>query len=105
MDCRRAEELLSDHLEGALHAILRAELEAHLARCADCRALREALDEVVVALHTAPDLAAPSGLAERAAAAAMARPHAVVVKVLAASRAIVCRHQPERAPWAASSRK
>jgi len=43
MDCLRAEELLSDHLEGALHAILRAEVEGHLAHCADCRALREAL--------------------------------------------------------------
>ena len=28
MDCQRAEELLSDHLEGSLHEILRAELEA-----------------------------------------------------------------------------
>jgi len=80
MDCRRAEELLSDHLEGALHAILRAELEGHLARCADCLALREALGEVVVALHAAPELEAPSGLAERAAAAALARPRAVVVR-------------------------
>jgi hypothetical protein len=80
MDCRRAEELLSDHLEGTLHAILRAELEGHLGRCADCRALREALGEVVTALHAAPDLAAPPGLAERAAAAALARPHAVVIR-------------------------
>ena len=47
MDCQRAEELLSDHLEGTLDAILAAELEAHLAGCAACRALREALGEVV----------------------------------------------------------
>jgi hypothetical protein len=80
MDCRRAEELLSDHLEGALHAILRAELEGHLARCADCRALREALGEVVLALRAVPDLESPAGLAERAAAAALARPRAAVIR-------------------------
>ena len=40
MDCLRAEELLSDHLEGALHPILAAELEQHLAGCERCRALR-----------------------------------------------------------------
>ncbi len=80
MDCHRAEEVLSDHLEGGLHAILRAELEAHLARCADCRVLREALAEVVSALRDAPELDAPSGLAERAAAAALARPRAVVIR-------------------------
>jgi hypothetical protein len=80
MDCQRAEELLSDHLEGALHSILRAELEGHLAGCADCRALREALGEVVVALRGASELEAPAGLAERAAAAALARPRPVVVR-------------------------
>ena len=80
MDCRRAEELLSDHLEGALHAILRAELEGHLARCADCRALRQALADVVVALHAAPELEAPSGLAGRAAAAALAQTRERVVR-------------------------
>jgi hypothetical protein len=80
MDCQRAEELLSDHLEGALHAILRAELEGHLAGCAECRALREALGEVVVALHAAPELEAPAGLAQRAAAAARTRPRAVVIR-------------------------
>jgi anti-sigma factor RsiW len=80
MDCPRAEELLSDHLEGALHEILRAELESHLARCADCRALRAALGEVVEALRAFPDLDAPSGLAARAAAHALARSRPVVVR-------------------------
>jgi hypothetical protein len=80
MDCRRAEELLSDHLEGSLHEILRAELESHLARCADCRALRAALGEVVEALRAFPHLDAPRGLAARAAAAALARPRPVVVR-------------------------
>lgn len=80
MDCQRAEELLSDHLEGSLHEILRAELDAHLGRCAECLALREALGEVVGALRAFPDLEAPRGLAERSAAAARARSGALVVR-------------------------
>jgi predicted anti-sigma-YlaC factor YlaD len=80
MDCQRAEELLSDHLEGSLHAILRAELDAHLAGCAQCRALRQALADVVGALQAFPDLEAPPGLAERSAAAARARSGALVVR-------------------------
>jgi hypothetical protein len=80
MDCQRAEELLSDHLEGALHEILRAELEGHLARCAACRELRGALAEVVEVLHAFSDLDAPTGLAERAAATALARARVVVVR-------------------------
>jgi len=80
MHCQRAEELLSDHLEGVLHSILRAELEVHLGRCADCRALREALGETVEALRSLPEVDAPSGLAERAAAAAIARRPALVVR-------------------------
>ena len=79
MDCQRAEELLSDHLEGALHAILRAELEGHLARCGAAGACGRPRREVV-ALHAAPELEAPTGLAERAAAAALARPGSVVVR-------------------------
>jgi hypothetical protein len=78
MDCRRAEELLSDHLEGALHPILRAELDSHLARCAECGPLRAAVAEVVEALRAFPDLDAPDGLAGRAAAAALAAPRPVV---------------------------
>jgi hypothetical protein len=73
MDCQRAEELFSDHLEGSLHQILGAELERHLASCESCRQLREAVAEVVEALRSAPELEAPTGLAERAARAALAR--------------------------------
>jgi predicted anti-sigma-YlaC factor YlaD len=80
MDCPRAEELLSDHLDGSLHEILRSELEDHLSRCGECRALRAALGEVVEALRAFPDLDAPTGLAERAAAAARARAGALIVR-------------------------
>jgi hypothetical protein len=80
MECQRAEELLSDHLEGVLHSILRAELEVHLGRCRGCRELREALGEAVDALRSFPAVDAPNGLAERAAAAAIARRPALVVR-------------------------
>jgi hypothetical protein len=69
MDCARSQELLSDHLEGTLHAILRSELDTHLAGCDECRSLREAVSEVVEALHAFPDLEPPVGLTERVVAA------------------------------------
>ncbi|HXB55756.1 MAG TPA: zf-HC2 domain-containing protein [Vicinamibacteria bacterium] len=72
MDCRRAEELLSDHYEGTLDPLRRADLDAHLSGCADCRALRAALGDVVEALRTFPVLEPPARLAERVAAAALA---------------------------------
>jgi predicted anti-sigma-YlaC factor YlaD len=80
MDCQRAEELLSDHLEGSLHPILGAELEAHLAGCEACQKLRGALAEVVEALGSAPEFEAPVGLAERAARAARARPRPIEIR-------------------------
>ncbi len=100
MECRRAEELFSDHLDGTLHEILHAELDTHLESCADCRALRGALAEVVAALRAYPELEAPSGLSARAARAALdarwrppvARPAVVVpswVQAAAAGFALI----------------
>lgn len=90
MDCRRAEELFSDHLDGTLEAPLRAELERHLAACEPCRLLREALGEVVAALRALPFVDAPRHLAARAADAALAagrrRPAGVVAPFVAPSR-------------------
>jgi hypothetical protein len=80
MDCQRAEELLSDHIEGALHQILRAELDRHLAACASCRELREATAEVIAALRAFPEIEEPSGLAARAATAALRAPRVVEVR-------------------------
>jgi hypothetical protein len=76
MNCRRAEELLSDHYEDTLAEPLHGELERHLEACPECRALRKALPEVVKALRRFPVLEPPAGLAERAARAALARPQA-----------------------------
>ncbi len=74
MDCRRAEELLSDHVEGLLEQPLLGELDGHLASCPACRELRGALHEVVLALKGHPVLEPADGLAERAALAALRRP-------------------------------
>ena len=76
MDCPRSQELLSDHLEGSLHTILCAELDAHLATCGECRSLREAVAEVVDALHAFPVLEPPVGLTERVVAATRTLPRA-----------------------------
>jgi hypothetical protein len=74
MDCPRAQELFSDHLDATLHPVLAAELERHLAACAACRELRAAFADVVGSLRSAPDAPAPAGLAERALRAVLARP-------------------------------
>ena len=71
MPCRRAEELLSDHLDGGLDEVLDAELRAHVAGCDRCRELRDALVEVLEVLRTATDMEPSAGLADRAAAAAL----------------------------------
>ncbi len=71
MDCKRAEELLSDHLEGTLDLLLTADLERHLAGCPDCRALQAALALVVDTLRTFPALEPAADLAGRAATLAL----------------------------------
>ncbi len=103
MDCQRAEELLSDHLEGTLHEILRAEVERHLASCAACTELQGALVEVVAALHDHPEFEPAAGLAERCARAALQRPQAVMLSALArptvAHPALIVRPAIEVPPW------
>ena len=47
MPCHRAEELLSDHLDGTLDTVLDADVRAHLADCDRCRDLRDALTFVL----------------------------------------------------------
>jgi anti-sigma factor RsiW len=89
MDCRRAEELLSDHLEGTLGEVLRADLEAHLRKCPACAELREALAEVVDALKSYPALEPAHDLAERAAARALGAP-----RPAPAPRPLVLRPRP-----------
>jgi hypothetical protein len=71
LQCRRAEELLSDHVDGSLGEVLEADLRGHLSGCDRCRELREALLEVLHVLRTDVEIEPSAGLAERAAAAAL----------------------------------
>ena len=71
LDCARAEELLSDHIEGVLDPLLARELEDHLRTCAACARLRDALVEVVEALRSYPAVEPAAGLAARVARAAI----------------------------------
>jgi hypothetical protein len=80
MDCRRAEELFSDQLDGSLHPLLRGELERHLAACGDCRRLFEAVTGIVQELRTLAAPAPPAGLAERAARHALAAARPVEIR-------------------------
>ena len=77
MDCVGTQELLSDHLEGSLDTVAAAAVEAHIGGCPDCRALRQALAEVVDVLKNHPVLEPPAGLAERVAAFALEHPRPV----------------------------
>lgn len=65
MDCNRARDLFSDHLDGALDPSLKGELHEHLVTCPSCSALRAAFGEVVDTLRTAPELPVPLGLVDR----------------------------------------
>lgn len=68
MDCRQAEELFSDDVDGTLHPLLKGELDQHLSSCADCRPLSEIFRETVATLIASrPRVGAPEGLALRAA--------------------------------------
>lgn len=73
IECRRAEELFSDEMEGGLDAVLRADLQAHLASCERCRVLQAALAEVVGVLRGMPVPEPAPNLAERAATLAVHR--------------------------------
>jgi hypothetical protein len=72
MACARAAELFSDDLEGTLDAVMAAELALHLAGCAECRALRRALTDVVDLLRV-PALEPAADLAARVASESWAR--------------------------------
>jgi Putative zinc-finger len=73
MDCGRAQELFSDHRDGTLDLVLRADLETHLAGCDSCRDLRATFEDLLSILGGASELEEPAGLAERAATAALVR--------------------------------
>lgn len=74
MDCRRAEELLSDHAEGILEEPLRTELVSHLRTCPACQELARLVTEVRTGLGAYP---VPEPRAELASRLALLRNRAL----------------------------
>jgi anti-sigma factor RsiW len=62
MSCRDFGPSLSDLVDGALPRDARAELEAHLESCADCRALLSDLKRVKAAARALPKMTAPESV-------------------------------------------
>ena len=62
MGCERYIELLSARLDGELNEEEHVELQAHLSRCADCRALAEELSGLD--FSALDEIAAPAGFAQ-----------------------------------------
>jgi len=56
MTCERIEELLSAYLEGELAPAEKAEVEAHLARCAECSGLAALMREALAAAAAFPEV-------------------------------------------------
>ena len=65
MTCERIEELLSAYLEGGLSAAQRADVEAHIAGCADCAALLGLMRETMTATAGFPEAEPSAGLMAR----------------------------------------
>jgi len=110
MTCTRAEELLSDHLEGALTEPLLGELEAHLTTPAASRALREEILFLSPTLGQNIKMARPPPPSARAAEAALRAgkvvpfaPRPAFLTGAGVSAAPVVRHGVVRLPaWAQS---
>jgi hypothetical protein len=62
MGCNEFQPMLSDFVDGGLPRDARAKLEAHLATCADCRALLADLKRVKAAARALPKMTAPESV-------------------------------------------
>lgn len=65
MDCHAARDLLEEHRRGVLGSDQAHAVEAHLAACPACRALRAEADAVAALLRTLPRTPAPGTLARQ----------------------------------------
>ncbi len=74
MTCHDTREWLSAWRDGALTVEERADVDAHLAVCADCRQELERLRETVELLHAIAPVRAPSGFVDRVLAASRPEP-------------------------------
>jgi anti-sigma factor RsiW len=63
--CQEILDHISDYVDGELEAALCAELEAHLARCHNCRVLVDTLRKTITLYHTQTPSQLPSGVEER----------------------------------------
>ena len=87
MSCHDAREWLSDLLDDALEADARAQVDAHLAGCAECRRELERLRATVSLLRAVERPRAPAGFVERVLEAARPVPwHRRLLDWLAAVR-------------------
>ena len=68
MNCRKAAQLFSEHIEGLLDAERSERLLAHLDRCADCAELIEIMELNILQLENVPEPTMPAGLEQRLAA-------------------------------------
>ncbi|MDP8956958.1 MAG: zf-HC2 domain-containing protein [Actinomycetota bacterium] len=68
MSCAEVKELLADHIVGSLSAMDAQRVDRHLARCAECRRERAALEEGMASMAFAlPPIDPPPNLGERIA--------------------------------------
>ena len=74
MNCHDAREWLSDLLDDALEAEARAQVDAHLAGCAECRRELDRLRATVSLLHAVERPQAPAGFVDRVLEAARPAP-------------------------------
>ena len=68
-DCEHLLDQLSDYLDGDAAAAVCAEIERHLAGCADCRAVVDTLRKTVYLYQALPQPELPVGARERLLAA------------------------------------
>lgn len=57
--CAQAREVMQELMDGPVAAVRRATLDEHLARCAECREVRQGLDTVRTALRALPEIPLP----------------------------------------------
>jgi anti-sigma factor RsiW len=65
MNCRELLGQLSDYVDGELEATLCVELDAHLAKCPDCRVMVDTLRKTITLYQTQARAELPSDVEER----------------------------------------
>ncbi len=92
MGCHEFQPMLSELVDGGLPRDARAKLEAHVAACADCRALLADLKRVKSAARALPKMTAPESVWQNVRAGLDAEPVAL---------ATVARRPSSRSPHGA----